>query len=431
MQWSRVPNSCESRPSESMVGAGQRRETPATARTSTARFDLLPCLTLHGSSVILLFLVTFLFLRGVAGADAWSPPPDSRPVEVAVGVFLVNLSGVAERSETFNADLYLSVRWRDPRLAFAGTEPERFLEDAAVEKLEHMWWPQLEFVNTAAPQVTNRALEISPDGSVRYELGVTGEFRADLDLRRFPFDRQTLVVRIQSFIWTDDQMVFVPDQTRIGFNPESTFEGLSVTRVTTEVERRKLTGWTAAESYSELTAAIDVERRAAFYVWTVLTPVVLLFIVPFRDFSSRIAISLTALLACIATHFAMSFNLPQIPYLTVIDRAFVITYACIALGVLVSTLQAAMLHEQPERAERIDRLAGLGLPALFLLLIAVSVIWWKDRRDREPVRALAAAGTQRRGGRVAGRQRRACVRARGGRDTDAAAGRAERARRSR
>src|SRR5262245_2446299 len=378
MQWSRVPNSCESRPSESMVGAGQRRETPATARTSTARFDLLPCLTLHGSSVILLFLVTFLFLRGVAGADAWSPPPDSRPVEVAVGVFLVNLSGVAERSETFNADLYLSVRWRDPRLAFAGTEPERFLEDAAVEKLEHMWWPQLEFVNTAAPQVTNRALEISPDGSVRYELGVTGEFRADLDLRRFPFDRQTLVVRIQSFIWTDDQMVFVPDQTRIGFNPESTFEGLSVTRVTTEVAARKLTGWTAAESYSELAALIAVERRAAFYVWTVFTPVILIFlisctvfIVPFEEFSNRISLSLTALLACVATQFAMSFNLPQIAYLTMIDWVFLVAYACIALGVLVSALQVTLLRQRPGWAERIDRLAGFGLPVVFLVLIVL------------------------------------------------------------
>jgi Neurotransmitter-gated ion-channel ligand binding domain len=332
--------------------------------------------------VILFCLVAFVFLRGVAGADGWSPPPGSRPVEVAVGIFLANLSGVAERSETFNADLYLSVRWRDARLAFAGPEPKRFLEDAAVDQLKEMWWPQLEFVNTAVPEVTNRALDISPDGSVRYELGVTGEFRADLDLRRFPFDRQTLVVRIQSFIWTDDQMVFVPDPTRIGFNPESTFEGLSVTRVTTEVVRRKLTGWTAAESYSELTAVIDVERRAVFFVWTVFTPVVLIFlisctifIVPFKDFASRIGISLTALLACIATQFAMSFNLPQIAYLTVIDWAFVITYACIALGVLVSTLQATLLHEQPERAERIDRLAGLGLPVLFLLLIALSVMW--------------------------------------------------------
>ena len=153
---------------------------------------------------------------------------------------------------------------------------------------------------------------------MRYELGVTATFRADLDLRRFPFDRQTLAVRIQSFIWTDDQLVFVTDPTRIGFNPNSTFEGLTVTRVTTEVRQHELTGWAAAESYSEFAASIDVERQAAFYVWTVFTPVILIFlisctifVVHIEAFADRIGISLTALLACVATQFAISFNLPR------------------------------------------------------------------------------------------------------------------------
>ena len=217
---------------------------------------------------------------------------------------------------------------------------------------------------------------------MRYEVGLTGDFRAELDLRRFPFDRQTLAVRIQSFIWTDDQMIFVPDTTRIGFNPQSTFEGLSITRVTTEVAQRQLTGWTAAESYSELAVLIGVERRAAFYVWTVFTPVILIFlisctvfIVPFQEFSNRIGISLAALLACVATQFAMSFNLPQIAYLTVIDWVFLVAYAGIALGVLVSTLQVTLLHRRMGWAEHANRLAGFGLPVVFLLLIVLAVIW--------------------------------------------------------
>ena len=97
--------------------------------------------------------------------------------------------GAAERDETFEADLYLIFRWHDPRLAFAGTDPKRFLEDAAVEQLNAIWWPQIEFVNTGQPDIANRALEISPDGSVSYILSVTATFRSDLDLRRFPFDQ--------------------------------------------------------------------------------------------------------------------------------------------------------------------------------------------------------------------------------------------------
>jgi hypothetical protein len=60
-----------------------------------------------------------------------------------------------------------------------------------------MWWPQLEFINTGTPDVANRTLDIAPDGSVTYKLSVTATFRSDLDLRRFPFDRETLEVRIR------------------------------------------------------------------------------------------------------------------------------------------------------------------------------------------------------------------------------------------
>jgi len=341
----------------------------------------VPRRALHAGAVLLLCLAALLWLPAPAAADDTSLP-DARPVEVAVGFFLLNLSGVAERSETFEADLYLSLRWRDARLAFEGTEPRLFLDDAAVLRLKGMWWPQLEFVNTAEPDVTNRALAISPDGSVSYQVGVTAAYRADLDLRRFPFDRQTLAVRLQSFTWTRSQMVFVPDANRIGFNRESTFEGLAVDRVSTEIRQTDLMGWPAAESFSEFVARIEVRRRAAFYIWTVFTPVILIFlisctsfVVPIEHFSERIGISLTTLLACIATQFAISFNLPQISYLTMIDRVFVVTYCCIALGVLISTLQATLLAGQGERAaRRLDRLAGLGLPALFLLLLGLFAI---------------------------------------------------------
>jgi len=59
----------------------------------------------------------------------------------------------------------------------------------------------------------------------------------------------------------------------------------------------------------------------------------------------------------------------------VIDWMFLITYFCITLGVLVSTVQATLLANRPERVMRLDRLAGLGLPALFLALIALCIIW--------------------------------------------------------
>jgi hypothetical protein len=124
---------------------------------------LRPRCALARSAVLLFCIAALLWLPRAAAADETWLPPGKTPVEVAAGFFLANLSGAAEHSETFEADLYLSFRWNDPRLAFDGTEPKRFLEDAAVEQLKEMWWPQIEFINTGAPDVANRALDISPD----------------------------------------------------------------------------------------------------------------------------------------------------------------------------------------------------------------------------------------------------------------------------
>jgi hypothetical protein len=320
-----------------------------------------------------------LLLPALVRAEPISLPPGERPVPVRTEFFLVNLSTLAERDETFEADLYVGFRWRDPRLAFDGDEPQRYLEDEATARLTQMWWPQIEFVNTAQPAITNQALEISPDGRVRYQLGVTSAFRSNLDLRRFPFDHQPLEVRLQSFLWEAQDMVFVADTDRVGFSPESTFEGLNVTGVSVLVRLAQIGGW--RESFSEFVAVIDVDRNAVFYLWTVFLPSTLIFlisctvfIVPIENFQDRIGISLAALLACIATQFAMSFNLPQISYLTIIDRVFVIAYACIALGVLISTLQAVLLRNDPIRARRVDRWALLALPSSFVALIALAVL---------------------------------------------------------
>jgi hypothetical protein len=325
-------------------------------------------------------ILALLLWPCLAGAQGQSLPPGERPVPVAAGFFLLNLSSVAERSETFEADLYLTFRWRDSRVAFAGSEPRMYLEDAAVDQLGRMWWPQVELVNTAEPDITNRALALHPDGTVQYTMGLSSSFRANLNLRRFPFDQQRLDVRVQSFLWTAEQMVFVSDREHIGFNPESTFEGLEVTQVGGEVRRSDLAGWGVA--FSEFDAWIEVDRHWGFFLWTVFAPVTLIFLISctvflvhIENFQDRVAISLAALLACIATQFAMSFNLPQISYLTVIDKVFLVTYFCIAVGVAASTYEGAFLKHDHAKRMRVDQWAGLGLPLLFFVLIAVCVLW--------------------------------------------------------
>jgi hypothetical protein len=305
-----------------------------------------------------------------------SLPAGERPVPVHTGVFLLNLSGIGERSTSFDADLYLSFRWHDSRLAFEGATPQRFTDEAAAAQLAEIWWPHLKFANAAQPTITSRVLEIAPDGAVYYRFGVTSVFRTHLDLRRFPFDLQTLTVRIQSFLWTAEDLVFVPEMARIGFNPDSTLDALRVTRVDAVAGRNQFAGW--EPDFADFVVRIAAERRFTFYIWAVFAPVTLIFLiscaafaVPLASVQDRLVIGLTALLTCVGTQFAVSIHLPRVSYLTGIDRVFVIAYVCIAVGVAVSTLEATLLSGDHRRVGLIDRWAGFGLPVAFFGLLAL------------------------------------------------------------
>ena len=306
-------------------------------------------------------------------------PPGELPVKVKVSFFLVNLTGVDEKAETFEADMYLLLQWKDERLKHDGQEELFFAEDAAREKIDEIWSPQLEFVNTAKPEISNENLTISPDGSVELAMGLTSKFRTDLDLRRFPFDRQRLAVRVTSFTYGTDKLVFVADQEKLGFEPESTFEGLRVTRVTAEEGVESFTNW--SEDFSEYRALIDVERNTGFYLWTVFGPVVLIFLiscavylVPPEQIGERIGICLTALLACIATQFALSFSLPQISYMTLIDRLFINTYGFVALNVLIISAEMFLDKRNTRLRRSVNHTFGAAVPIAYLVSIAAALI---------------------------------------------------------
>jgi hypothetical protein len=326
----------------------------------------------------ILAIIVALCVVTPASAEVYAPP-DADTTTVTVDFFLLNLNAVDEKAETFDADLYLEFEWDDPRLAHDSIEEQLFADGAVEERLSSMWWPQIEYINTAEPTITNQSLEIFPSGHVKHTVGLTSTFRADLDLRRFPFDRQTLEVRIQSFLYDASRLRLVPAAKPPGWELHGTYEELRATGVEAESREFRLAG--REDRYSEFRAKIHVVRNWAFYLWTVFGPVVLIaliacavFLVPLEAFADRVSICLTALLACIATHFAISFNLPHVGYLTVIDKLFIITYVFVALLVLVSVVEMRLRHD-PAARRQVNAIASAIVPLAYLAVI-VSIILW-------------------------------------------------------
>src|SRR5262249_13792654 len=91
------------------------------------------------------------------------PITGGQPIVVTPGLFVINLAAVNEAEETFQITGYLSMNWRDERLA-SPNDARQWRE----YKRDDIWMPQVEISNATSYRRDSYLLMASRDGSVHY-----------------------------------------------------------------------------------------------------------------------------------------------------------------------------------------------------------------------------------------------------------------------
>lgn len=309
--------------------------------------------------------------------------PPSRPTQVEVSLKLVGLTRVDPPSEsfpTFGVELLLQATWTDPRLAFDPTstngEPRRYHGHLAELKLDRIWDPDLSIENEeGARTIEHRELDLYPDGRVRYVERLHADLHATMDLRRFPFDRQALTIRLAPFSWDADHVELTLATDGLSHADDyGNFEW----RVH-ELQGRVLRQDRARlpEPVSVLDAAIVADRIPGFYLYKLLLPLVLIVVFTWSAFfmraepsAGRMQRTFVALLTVVAFHHIVAGHLPKIAYLTFVDA---VVYAAF-LSVGATLVQVVRIHNAQHagdaaRVERLERLGRWGHPVGFALVI--------------------------------------------------------------
>jgi hypothetical protein len=332
---------------------------------------------------IFMFLLGFLPLFGDVTSEKGEAleeliQPYQIPMVVKTGFYLLDLISINEHDQTFKADVYFSFSWKDPRLMFTGEKEQIYAEDAAKEKLSTIWWPDPEFINTGAKDITNETLYIYPDGRVEYVLGFASDFWTAFDYRRFPFDLQNLKIVLSSFIWNKDWLVFTSDPSELDYSKSEaiTFKEKAVQKIDVEILNEKR-GF-EPDTYSTFVATISVKRNPAFYLYQVFVPNFIVLLVAYciffinpKEFASRLTIGLTSLLVFTATKFVIDRDLPRLGYITLLDKLFFIFYFCGVITVIVSLIERIMMERKHPTAKKIDKYARIYVPILFIILFVV------------------------------------------------------------
>jgi len=309
------------------------------------------------------------------------PPNSEGPVLADMGLFIEEIPEVNEIANTFNVEGLMDIVWCDPRLKYENKGQgayELFLEADAESKLESIWWPDLTFVNEVSTRdSSDKEVVIHENGTVEYREKFTVTIEARYELAKFPFDKQTLEIEIQSFAWDSRYLQIHIEEQFVGFSDAFEIPEWHTDNVSTRVEAVQEVG--DRNPFSEFLMVIDITRQFGFYIWKVLLPLIVLVIMCFAVFwmddeslSSRLSVGFTGVLTVVAYQFIATGSLPKVPYMTLMDTYIAFSFIVMVLTIFQSIIVSGYNKDgRNELALKIDQKSRYLYPLFYLLGLGI------------------------------------------------------------
>jgi hypothetical protein len=302
--------------------------------------------------------------------DASRPDRDG-PTRVAVQVYVVDVSRIDGAAQSLHADVFVVLRWRDPRLADPSIGQRRM-------RLDAVWNPRLQIANEQrAWRGLPEVVDVAADGTVTYRQRFTGQYAARLDLHAFPFDRHTLRIEFASPGYSPQDIVFAPAAAGgAGRSASLSVPDWSVGPVRFEAKPYRIAE--GGVTLAGFQAVFDAKRLLGFYVGKAFASVAIILCMAWVVFwlspaqtGPRVSVSVTSMLTLIAYRFLLGSVLPPVSYLTRLDH-FLLGCTALVFATLVAVVVASRRMEQGREADarRLDRIARWVFPAAFAAVSA-------------------------------------------------------------
>ena len=265
-----------------------------------------------------------------------------KPVGVLVHLELLQVNDV---QETFDLDFVFITQWIEPE----STDDKNFEHMTQLEEKPH-WTPSLLFHETSGEMKTLLEPSYFRRKNVFYSYNnwiIT--FKENMELHRFPFDRQLL--RVNGFSLNSE---FVPFKPELGVPPCVTVNhARTCLRAESSkdiwlVEKVKLRVFHNGND-SQMKIQFRLTRRPEFYLFNILFITFLIvmlsytvFIIDVHDFAARMGILETNFLTAVAFKFTINTYVPAVSYLTLLDMYMILTFTFIFAIVVASVIMSLL-----------------------------------------------------------------------------------------
>lgn len=275
------------------------------------------------------------------------------PAHVKVGVWLVNVEKVDLPANTYRLDFYLWFKFNPAEISL--NEVKNF-----------------EFVNG---QPTKYEVDANEEqGYIEYR--VKGDFIAVFDFTRYPFESHELPVVLEHKTLNISGIAFEQDHEST-IEPAANVAGWNLGGFRTEVKEHAYD-----KVYSRFIFSVTLSRpvvsafiKSVLPVSFITTISLLAFFMAPTNFSQRITLAVTTLLAATTFHLSLLNGIPPTGYLTLADRIMISVYAIFLYNIAVSVFIMRLVDSKKfEEALKIKSKAVLFLPVIVTILVAVQVV---------------------------------------------------------
>jgi len=329
----------------------------------------------------LLFCLLILWPSGqsiqAASPDPSSPAPlqpgaglglRKGPEVVKVGVYIMRLDNFDLNHKSFDATFWL---W-----TIAPEHSHNRLDD-------------IEFVNAKDVKFSNSYSRVTPDG-IWNQRKVVASFHHDWNLRKFPFDRQDLHLKLEESEAYIDELVYVPESSKFLVDGHMKINGWRV--VSSEIRPGIKTYMSnfgdpglrsdTPTSYSGIDVMLQLERTnfTAFWKFTagaIVAAAIALASYAFhvdkgQTMSPRFALLSGAVFAAIISLRSASTELGTIAYNTLVDQVHLVAlvYVIVATFAGVYTWSLYRRHQDGLAIERLGRRIAFVSTLLLVFVVA-------------------------------------------------------------
>lgn len=245
---------------------------------------------------------------------------------VNVNIYIRSINDIDDYKMEFSVQITFREQWNDERLKFddfGGRFKYLTLTDP-----RKVWMPDTFFRNEKyghfhAILVNNVYVRVFPNGDVLYSIRISLTLSCPMDLKLYPMDRQTCSLKIASYGYTTDDILYLWKRKE----PVQLAKSLNLPRF--RVERATssyCTVKTNTGEYSCLSVDLVFKRQFSYYLITIYVPGCMLVVVSWVSFwldphavPARVALGVTTLLTMSTQTASINSALPPVAYTKAID----------------------------------------------------------------------------------------------------------------